>query len=42
MASWANAQRQLAAAFELWLTPASGAARATTRALHKVAGDLEE
>ena len=39
MAAWAKTQRHLAAAFELWLTPAAGAARVTTRTLHRLAGD---
>ena len=42
MAAWAKAQRHLAAAFELWLTPAAGAARMTTRTLHRIAGDPDD
>ena len=39
VAAWARAQRAFAAALELWTTPATGAARMTTRTLHRLAGD---
>ncbi|HET7310707.1 MAG TPA: hypothetical protein VFJ17_05220 [Mycobacteriales bacterium] len=37
MAEWAELQRQLADVSSVWLGPAEGAAKATTRLLHEVA-----
>ena len=42
MAQWADMQRQLAGAMAVWLAPASGAARVTTKVLHKVTKDQDD